>query len=413
MPLSFFPRDENDEVPRFVEEQIISFKRLAPHFDIEVLVPHHGNTKSYEERHGIKIVRFHYFWPHRWERLAGAGIMPALSRQRWLYLQIPFLFLSEFIALLRRVRKGHYDYIYAHWFTPQGVVSGLVSRLSGVPFAFTSHSSDVEVWKYIPWVGKRVVQLVAKWAQAITVVSHRSYEKLKSFFSEAQWAAIQSKVAIIPMGIYVANFDGSTQTDAHLKDRYQLSGKTILLFLGRLVEKKGVDYLLAGFARLVKIDPSLFLVIAGEGHLRKQLEHKARDLGIDKNTRFVGFISGQTKRDYLCMAKILVVPSIITANGDAEGLPVTILEGMASGKLCIATYESGADDIIVDGENGILIRAQSVDEIVSAVKRVLSLSESEAHKISMNAKQSAMRFDWSIVARQHIGHLFSVGKNPK
>ena len=100
VPVSFFPRSQDDRVPRFVEDQVQAFLREDSRLEITVLVPHHGDTPRAEEREGYRVVRFHYFWPRRLERLAGAGIVPALKACPALLVQVPFLFVAEFVAHL-------------------------------------------------------------------------------------------------------------------------------------------------------------------------------------------------------------------------------------------------------------------------------------------------------------------------
>ncbi len=406
MPLSFFCKDQYDHAPRFVEGQILAFLRQDPGMKITVLVPHHGKTVSTVHREGFRVVRFHYFWPHRLEHLAGGGIIPSLRRSPWLFLQIPFLFLFEFIALLRFVRKEPCDYIYAHWFTPQGIVASLVSRLTGVPFGFTSHSSDVDVWRRFSWVGRLIVRRVVSRADAVTVVSRRSLAKLRRFFNAKDWRTIEPRVAVIPMGISMSDFNTTTFNQDVLKDRHGLPGKTVLLFIGRLVEKKGIDYLLRAMETIVDKHSNLHLVIAGEGQCRGELVEMVKQLALEQHVTFAGHVAGAQKTQHFAMADMVLVPSIVTATGDAEGLPVSLMEGLAAGKVCIATRASGADDIVTDGVDGLLIEEQSEDSIVAAVSRTLAMPESERLQMEHCARQLALSLDWSIIGARHVEHLF-------
>jgi glycosyltransferase involved in cell wall biosynthesis len=405
MPVSFFPKSPTDSVPRFVEDQINAFLNESPSLQITVLVPHHGESPSEEVRNGFKVIRYHYFWPYRLERLAGGGIMPSIRKEPWLAIQIPFLFLAQCTVLLRMVRKAQYDYIYAHWFTPQGIVAAIVSALTRTPFCFTSHSSDVDIWKRIPLIGRLIVRRLLPKARAITVVSQRSYEKIQAFFTQNEWRRLAPKVAVIPMGIHTSEFTPEARSKDELKRKYNLGENFVLFSIGRMVEKKGLKYLLEAFAQLHKTYGTSQLVLAGDGPLKGPLEAQAEALGIGHAVRFVGFLSGKEKIDYLSLADILVIPSIITADGDAEGLPVSLMEGLASQTICIATRVSGADDILKDGESGLLIDDRNATAIVNAISRILTMTEPERASMREAASSIAETLDWTVLARRHLDHL--------
>ena len=400
---STLPASESDPVPAFVKDQLIALKRLRPELEISVLAPHdrRSGTRSFVRRPEYDEYRFHYFWPFAAEKLAGRGIMPALKANACNYLLIPFLFIGEFAALLSLTRKLRPDVIYAHWFTPQGIVASWVGRLTHTPFVFTTHAADVDVWRNVPWVGRYVVRSSARRARAFTAVSRRSLQKLQQFFSDHEWPGLLRRAAVIPMGVdRPMNLPRPAQRQA---------GRTVLLFLGRLVEKKGLQYLLPAYAEVRGQLGESMLVIAGEGpmhaSLRKQVEH----LGLGDHVRFAGFVTGADKARLLEEADILVVPSIVASNRDAEGLPVALIEGLAYGKVCIATHESGADDVLPHGEGGFLVPQRDVEALSAALLRAASMDQQQRSNMQDAARQLAKGFDWEHVAGLHYEHLFAPG----
>jgi glycosyltransferase involved in cell wall biosynthesis len=100
------------------------------------------------------------------------------------------------------------------------------------------------------------------------------------------------------------------------------------------------------------------------------------------------------------------VPSIITDSGDAEGLPVSLMEGLAYGKVCIATNESGADDILIDGKDGFLLPQKDVDGLSAALVRAARLTPTERQAMTTAAQATAQQFSWPTIARQHYDFLF-------
>ena len=144
---STFAANDGDPVPAFVRDQIIALQDIQPDLKVSVLAPHdkRSGTKSFTRHDAYDEYRFHYFWPFSYEKLAGRGIMPALKANPLNYFLIPPFFLGEFIALHRLTRRIKPDVLYAHWFTPQGIVCRWVGFFTGTPFVFTTHASDVDV----------------------------------------------------------------------------------------------------------------------------------------------------------------------------------------------------------------------------------------------------------------------------
>jgi glycosyltransferase involved in cell wall biosynthesis len=396
---STFPASDTDPVPGFVKDQLIAFKKIRPSLQISVLAPHDRRscTKNFRRCQEYDEYRFHYFWPFSAEKLAGRGIIPALRSNPLNYLLIPFFFLGEFLALLALTKKLKPDVIYAHWFTPQALVSSWVSRITGTPFVFTTHASDVDVWRNIPLLGHHIVRRHASRAHAFTAVSRRSMGKLRRFFPPEQWQSMQKKGALIPMGVPIP--------DAEPRQESTAPAQTIILFLGRLVEKKGLQYLLPAYAAARADMGDSLLVVAGDGPMLDDLQRQAAQLGLGEEVHFAGFVSGAAKADLLRRADLFVVPSIIAASGDAEGLPVSLLEGLAYGKLCIATAESGADDIIVNDTNGFLIPQQDVEALSAALVQAAKLAPERRRDMELAAHSTARRFDWHTVASRHYEFL--------
>jgi len=397
----------DDSVPRFVEDQVRFIRAQQPEIDIHVLVPHSAGASKQEDIGGVTVYRFSYFWPLRWQKLVYPAILPNIKQKKRLIFQIPFLLFFEFLATWRFVRTLKPDFLYAHWFVPQGITAGIVSIITGVPCVFTSHSSDVEIMRKVPWIGTYLVRFFIRRMHAVTVVSRRSLQKMKAFFNKTEWAIIEQKTAIIPMGVDIDQIKNGRQDSIFLKAQFGLSDHTVIFFIGRLAEKKGVTYLLQAFAQLKSDYPTIKLIIAGDGPMKPELEQEAVLLDIEDRTQFIGYTSGKTKLDYLNECDVLVVPSIITDSGDAEGLPVALLEGLAAGKICIATDVSGADDIIRNGENGYLVPQKDIQALNTAIKTVLHLSDLQKNNLTEKAQSTAEAFDWRHIADMHCDHLFA------
>jgi len=129
-----------------------------------------------------------------------------------------------------------------------------------------------------------------------------------------------------------------------------------LLFVGRLVEKKGAEYAIRALAWVRETHPRLdwSFTIAGDGPLSDELEALAQSLGVSDRVRFLGLVSSRQVREELARADIFILPSVISADGDKEGIPVSLMEAMAAGVPVVSTFHSGIPELIEHGVSGLL-----------------------------------------------------------
>ena len=137
-----------------------------------------------------------------------------------------------------------------------------------------------------------------------------------------------------------------------------------LLFLGRLVERKGIYVLLEAVAQLVTEFPNLKLLCAGDGDLQSVADASVK-LDIPGRVRFLGWVSGRQKQQLLESASVFVLPSF------AEGLPMSVLEAMAAGLPVVATTVGGIPDLIGDGKEGILVPPRDTNSLRKALEFLL------------------------------------------
>ncbi|MCC7004215.1 MAG: glycosyltransferase [Gemmatimonadaceae bacterium] len=404
---STFPASPTDATPRFVRDLVEAMHREDPSRSFAVLAPHVGTeTVTYQRHEHFEEFRFGYVWPRGLQRLTKRGIMPAIAAQPWMLGVVPFLFLGEYLAMRRLVRTWKPDVIHAQWFTPQGVVAAMVARATGVPWVLTTHASDVSIWNKLPFFGGGIVRALLPFAQRITAVSTGTLARARGFFDVNEWAMIEPKVRIIPMGApaIVASAENATGNTVESHTSANRGATRSLLFIGRLAEKKGIPVLLDALSRL---DASVRLVIAGTGPEEDALRAQVARLGLTERVEFAGFVTGAAKDALIAAADVVVVPSIVTPSGDAEGLPVVVLEALAAGRLCVATDASGAGDVITDGENGFLVPARDSEALASRLKIVLALDATARERVAARARESMVALQWPLIARRHLEFLFT------
>ncbi|RME06219.1 MAG: glycosyltransferase family 1 protein, partial [Anaerolineae bacterium] len=155
------------------------------------------------------------------------------------------------------------------------------------------------------------------------------------------------------------------ETRARLADELGIPPDVpLLLAVGRLVEQKGFRYLLAALPAVWRDFPRAHVLIAGEGHLRGELEAQVRSLELDSQVHFPG-IRGDVP-DLLAAADVFVLPSLW------EGLPIALLEAMGAGRPVVATRVEGVEDVLENGVNGLLVPPGDSAALAEAITRLLA-----------------------------------------
>lgn len=404
---STFKSNSDRKIPEFVLDQTLSISKKNSDIKFHVLSPHDEELKTQSKKvtSQITLEHFHYIYPNRLETINYFGIWPTIQSSPVKALLIPFMVFFFLFKSIRVALKEKPDIIYAHWFTPQGIVAYLTSIITGTPFLYTSHSSDVWILRKLPFIGKFIVRKVTKRAAQISVVSKRTLNKLKYFFSESEWHQIEPKTHIIPMGTHLPTFSLGSKNN-------NTSVKKDIVFIGRLAEKKGLQYLIPAFDRLSTKHPEFTLKIAGTGPYGPYIKSLISQCKNHEKIKLLGHIEGAQKENLIRNCFCFIVPSIITDSGDAEGLPVSLLEGLSFGKICIATRESGADDILEHEKNGFLIKQKDVNSIHNALEWVVNLPEDAKIQISEHALSTSKNYGWEVIAQKYED-FFRRTKNEK
>jgi glycosyltransferase involved in cell wall biosynthesis len=242
------------------------------------------------------------------------------------------------------MRQAAPDLIHAH-FGFDGVEAWPIARRLGLPLLVTLHGSDITIrmdWFAQGRAGRR-------WRGYPARLARLAQEEKVTFIAISEnirQAAIaaglpQSRIVVLPIGIDRSRFAPGSVPVAQRPPT--------ILFLGRLVEKKGCMYLLEAFERVRAQLPQAELVIGGDGPERAKLVSRAASIG---GVRFVGAFTRDMATTLLAEARVFCLPSITAESGDAEGLPLVILEAQASGVPVVTSARGGATEGIEDGVTG-------------------------------------------------------------
>lgn len=377
---STFPRWPGDSEPRFVHDLC---RRLAEAGEVCVLTPHAAGAACDEEIDGVRVIRFRY-GPAAWEKLAyEGGIMANLRRTPWLYLMVPSFLLAQWWYLRRSLRCWRPDVVHAHWIVPQGLVLAALASSGVRPRAVcTVHGSDVSALRGSLWRNLR--RWVVSRCDRVIAVS----ESLRAGL-HGEGCPV-AKLDVIPMGV---DLNGLFEPGA--QPRQDMS----LLFVGRLVPGKGVDFLIRALALLAEHHPQVTLTLVGTGPEADRLAVLARDLGVLAHVRFSGTLPHPQLADCYRKASLLVLPSL------EEGFGLVLVEAMGCGCPVVASDLPSLRDLVEEGKSGRLFRRADIADMARVIGELLADPQTACKLAEEARRRVKLRYDWDVVARRYSAIL--------
>ena len=376
---STYPRWANDHEPGFIHELC---KRLSRQFNIIALVPDAMDADPNGMLDGVHVIRYRY-GPKKLQSLVNnGGIVNNLKAFWWKWLLVPSFLIGQHFAVKKILKKQKVDIIHAHWLIPQGWIANRFFTQFSVPYVVTSHGGDL-----FGLQGNALTKIkkkVAEEATAMTVVSYAMKEYLEQI-------SIKPKILeVIPMGVDLqSRFTPAPQIQRHANE---------LLFVGRLVPKKGLNYLIAALSTLVKDYPELSLKIVGFGPEEENLKKQVKQLKLEKNVKFLGALSQDKLPDMYHQAALFIAPFVRAENGDQEGLPVALMEAIGCGCPAVVGHVAGIEDLLGEDITAIAVNPHHPQELITAILKALD-EPIVASERAMRIRQNAIKLiDWESVA---------------
>jgi glycosyltransferase involved in cell wall biosynthesis len=385
-----FPRWNDDVEPPFVYELC---RRLSKTFSIHVLAPHASGAYVEEQMEGIRVTRYRYFFS-RWENLAyHGGIMANLKQNPLRYALVPFFVMAQLVVLVRLLKRCQFDCIHAHWLIPQGLIAIIACLFikSAPPVIVTSHGGDL--FGLNGFVFNRLKRFVALRSAAVTVVSHAMRDVLREL------RIADSRINVIPMGV-------------DLRSRFvpamQRSARGALLFVGRLVEKKGLIYLIEALPLILEKHPNATLRIVGDGQEKKRILERILELGIGERVEFMGAVGNDALPEIYQFSDVVVFPSIIAGDGDREGFGLVLVEALGCECAIVVTDLPAMRDIIRDGKSAVVVPQKDSMQLAERICQLLEDGTLRQNLGEQGRAHVLKRFDWEIINKQYSDLIFSI-----
>ena len=291
-----------------------------------------------------------------------------------------FTYLWRGYFLARKLISEHqYDLVHAIFGFPSGLIAYLFRKK--VPYVVSLRGSDVPYFNSRFSISYRVMTPLIKliWKSAIGITSNS--EGLKQL-------ALESKpnidIKVIPNGVDVNEFSPNvSETGPGLK----------ILTVARLIERKGIEYLIDAVSKLKLRIPELSLTVVGSGNLKSVLEEQAKEKMNSDSIRFLGEIPHNELAAIYSSHDIFVLPSL------NEGMSNALLEAMASGLPIITTFTGGSKELL--NGNAVLIEKGSSESILEALNAIVYDTEKLLRMKDLSVERSR-RFSWSKTTQEYI-----------
>jgi glycosyltransferase involved in cell wall biosynthesis len=375
-----YPREEGDVITPWMGETIDQLRKSG--VNVEVLAPaYRGSTTSVIG--GVLVHRFRYA-PESMETLTHD--MPALeriSRNPFFAALLPSYIAAGSRYASRIAREGNFDVVHAFWPIPHGIFGVAARKASRAALVSTFFSAELN-WKGITRkVFAPILRDIVASSDAITVISSYTGSRLRELSPHVETVTIPfgaAAVSRVRPAVEIRNPD----------DPFEL------LFVGRLVKRKGVDVLLRA-AKILEADRRLRVRIVGGGPEKKWLENYAKSLGLPPNVTFDGIVDSRRIAELFAACDALVLPAIITEAGDTEGLGVVLIEAMGYGKPVIASAAGGIVDIVADGDTGLLVPPGDAAALAGAIRRAMDEPATLADIARRGTDFAERRFGWDAI----------------
>ena len=263
--------------------------------------------------------------------------------------------------------------IHAHFFNDGIDALSLGNQLS-IPVVTTLHGHDITKYEN---------------AKAASAGSKNFFGRVDRVIAVSNFIADQALARGCPQSKLVQHYIGIDLN--RFNQPKSESENPSLLFVGRLVEKKGCTYLLQAMEKLKSDFPELTLTIVGDGNLKESLQQEVAERGL--SVKFLGTQSAEQIRQLLASSWLFVAPSITARSGDAEGLGMVFLEAQALRTPVVSFRSGGVVEAVEHGDGGLLCEEKDVDSLRDNIKQLLE-SDSNRHKMGENGRRRVEeRFD--------------------
>jgi phosphatidylinositol alpha-1,6-mannosyltransferase len=401
---STLPNDERDPEPRFVVDLAIGLSR---HFEVCILAPRNPGAAAVDAFADVEVRRYPYAPLRTWEKLTYPGATLERLRQmpsRWGL--VPLLMAGLYRETRRLLADRNFACVHTHWLVPQAVVQSLTSSgKSHTPYIAIAHGADVYAMHGV--FASVMLRRAVLRASGLVGASHPLIAALRRRFPSEMAAR---PTTVIGSGVDTEKFSPALRS----YDWPAVHGmsRPMIVYVGRLSEKKGIEFLLAAMASEPLVSLRASLLILGRGPLEERLKDLSKALELGNRVRFLPPCDHAILGQHIAAGDVLCLPSIVTKRGDQEGRPTVLVEAAACGIPAVASDVGGVREWIDDGRNGLVVPQADPLALAHALAGLLRQPE-RIRRMGQAARKKALETSWSAVADRYAEFTFSaIGRVP-
>jgi glycosyltransferase involved in cell wall biosynthesis len=385
MVTSSYPRFPGDGIGSFMEP--IAKGVAARGHEVHLVAPWHPAIRRPSEEDGVHFHFFKYAPAPSLNVFGYAGGLRADTTLRGAaWMAAPFALGAGWWAAAQVARRYHATVMHGHWVIPGGALAAFAQP--SLPLVVSLHGSDVFVAER-NWIARQAARTAFRRAGWITACSDDLRTRAVAIGARAD------RIETIPYGVDAGRFRPDPNARQAVRHELGIGDVPLVFSAGRLVRKKGFEYLIDA-ARTLGDIAGLTVVIAGDGDLRDELSARAAAAGAA--VRLIGNRSQDDVARLCAAADVIAVPSIRDDAGNVDGLPNFAMEALASGTPVVASRAGGLPQVIEDGRTGRLVAERDSTALASAVRWLLEHRD-DAQRIGMAARADIVaRFGWADTA---------------
>jgi glycosyltransferase involved in cell wall biosynthesis len=358
MVTTSYPRFPGDSVGTFMEP--IAKHVAARGHEVHIVAPWHPRITRGKVEDGVY---FHFF---RYAPVASlnvfgyaAGLQADVKLKSSAWMAAPLALAAGWFKAMRVAQTRGATVMHGHWVVPGGVIAA--AARPALPLVVSLHGSDVFVAERTP-PARAAAQRVFARAGAVTACSADLAQRAIAL------GADPARVEVVPYGVDASRFAPAPAARTAMRGRIGLTNEPLVVAAGRLVRKKGFEYLIDAMASL----PGAHLAVAGEGDLDRELRDRAAASPAGPRIHFLGNVAQDDVAGWFGAADVVAIPSVRDDSGNVDGLPNTVLEALASGTAVVATPAGGIASVVRDEETGALVPERDVAGLSAAIQRLLA-----------------------------------------
>lgn len=352
--VTMFPRHEKDFG---IAPWLFSYIKKLEELEIKniVLAPSYRGLGD-QMISGIDIRRFRYF-NKRFENLTHEENAPTRIRRKPVYIfMVPFFIFAGYIKAKRIAKQENPNIFHIHWPFPMAMVSSFA--FGNFPVIMKFYSAELALLKKF-WIFKPIMRHFVEKSTIIISNSSFTARLVKEEFGR------DSEIL----------YDGYLFPDHPPEIKFpEPSKQKKILFVGRLVERKGVEYLLQA-VKILQDKMDVQVKIVGDGVLLGKLKSLANELNITERTVFLGRVTDEERNKAYKECDIFVLPACYDRHGDTEGLGTVLLEALSAGKPVVGSNVGGIPDIIINNKTGLLVPEKDPLTLAYAIEKILTNKE--------------------------------------